>query len=57
MIKEQKELIKQGYSMEEAVDISRYNFLLEKYQKQGFSYDESEQLAKEELKLLKSKGV
>ena len=57
MMKEQKKLMQQGYSMEEASDIVRLRFLFIKYQDMGYSEEEAEKLASAELTDLKSRGI
>ena len=57
MMKEQRKLIQQGYSVEEASDIVRLRFLFIKYQDMGYSEEEAEKLASDELADLKSRGI
>lgn len=57
MMKEQRKLIQQGYSVEEASDIVRLRFLFIKYQDMGYSEEEAEKLASAELTDLKSRGI
>ena len=54
MVKEQKDLMKEGYTKQEAIDISRYKYLVIKYQKQGYSDGESASLAEKELIQIKA---
>tara|TARA_E500000178_G_C16985579_1_gene738030 strand:- start:1668 stop:1877 length:210 start_codon:yes stop_codon:yes gene_type:complete len=57
MMKEQRKLIQQGYTVEEASDIVRLRFLFIKYQDMGYSEEEAEKLASDELTDLKSRGI
>jgi len=48
MTEEQKKLIAQGYSEEEAVGISRMNYLINKYKDLGYTKKEAKKLAEAE---------
>ena len=57
MMKEQRKLMQQGHTIEEASDIVRLRFLFIKYQDMGYSEEEAEKLASDELADLKSRGI